>query len=551
MSYGFYIVSILLLWALPARADVAIPLVDIVFGSGTTIPLLLGVILLETLIVWFTFAHKTSYSFLQVLGQLALMNGVTTLIGYFFVFGDVRETQLESVFKLMFVLTLLIETAIFYYFYSPSKSEQKVPAILGSGLLANLTSYALLFALLYNTYEYTPRRPLLKGSMHSLQTMVETYAVDWGGLYAPTIEALETEAKEPGKSYWRAIEIPGTKRFYQKKSPGQSLLLRSNEQSRPYSIRYSPLLMPKHDDRAYGYQIVAYGRDGKLLTQKEKVFTLHSDTFFESTLLHDGVYLELSDIKKWSTKPPYLSQKLPIEGRLRAVNESFLVVATFKENKQGQLDVWNRKTMKKIQTLTGVNIWADNYYLSANAHWLVIADRNQPLLIWDVKANKERMRFKNLNAAQAVISSDEQLLILSSTDRGIQIWDLEQDVPQYNWDFDFKNHLAIHGHKLAFGSYKEPLQVWDVRHPREPKLFFKTKASQAGVIAVAFSKKGQYIAAAYNNGQVVVYHGNGNMHSTFKGRPNIQQLAFVEEDTALVAMYHSPDPRTFDRWVLK
>lgn len=42
-----------------------------------------------------------------------------------------------------------------------------------------------------------------KAYMHTLQTIAETYAVDWGGQYAPSVQVLEQEARKPGREYWK------------------------------------------------------------------------------------------------------------------------------------------------------------------------------------------------------------------------------------------------------------------------------------------------------------------------------------------------------------
>lgn len=46
----------------------------------------------------------------------------------------------------------------------------------------------------------------VKANMHTLQTMVETYAVDYGGVYPPSVQVLEKEAK--AKGYWKDFTNP-------------------------------------------------------------------------------------------------------------------------------------------------------------------------------------------------------------------------------------------------------------------------------------------------------------------------------------------------------
>lgn len=46
----------------------------------------------------------------------------------------------------------------------------------------------------------------VKANMHTAQTTLETYAVDWGGLYPTGVTALKTEAD--AKKYWKELKNP-------------------------------------------------------------------------------------------------------------------------------------------------------------------------------------------------------------------------------------------------------------------------------------------------------------------------------------------------------
>ncbi|MFN4150067.1 MAG: type II secretion system protein [Candidatus Sericytochromatia bacterium] len=48
----------------------------------------------------------------------------------------------------------------------------------------------------------------VKANMHTLQTVLETYAVDWGGTYATNTVNLKTEANGTGKTYWKEFKNP-------------------------------------------------------------------------------------------------------------------------------------------------------------------------------------------------------------------------------------------------------------------------------------------------------------------------------------------------------
>jgi general secretion pathway protein G len=48
----------------------------------------------------------------------------------------------------------------------------------------------------------------VKANMHTFQTIAETYAVDWGGVYGSGVDTLKNEATS--KSYWKVFKNPFT-----------------------------------------------------------------------------------------------------------------------------------------------------------------------------------------------------------------------------------------------------------------------------------------------------------------------------------------------------
>jgi len=50
----------------------------------------------------------------------------------------------------------------------------------------------------------------VKANMHTIQTVIETYAVDWGGVYADNLTNLKVAATETGREYWKDFTNPFT-----------------------------------------------------------------------------------------------------------------------------------------------------------------------------------------------------------------------------------------------------------------------------------------------------------------------------------------------------
>lgn len=83
------------------------------------------------------------------------------------------------------------------------------------GIIVACCVVLLLPVLFLSSLNFTGDRPRakissVKANMHTFQTIVETYAVDWGGVYPPNVEALKIEATQPGREYWKDFSNPYT-----------------------------------------------------------------------------------------------------------------------------------------------------------------------------------------------------------------------------------------------------------------------------------------------------------------------------------------------------
>lgn len=58
----------------------------------------------------------------------------------------------------------------------------------------------------------------LKTNMHTFQTLLESYAIDWGGVYPGDCASLQRDGSEPGRAYWKDFANP----FTGTTGPGQS-----------------------------------------------------------------------------------------------------------------------------------------------------------------------------------------------------------------------------------------------------------------------------------------------------------------------------------------
>lgn len=117
----------------------------------------------------------------------------------------------------------------------------------------------------------------VKANMHTIQTMVETYAVDWGGTYAPNMAALQKEAKKQGMSYWKDFTNPFTGKtgVAQNGSVIDYSLYKNAKSPKDFAglVLYEPLMEPKQK-QIVGYKIYGCDQDGKLIMTQGQTFYL-------------------------------------------------------------------------------------------------------------------------------------------------------------------------------------------------------------------------------------------------------------------------------------
>jgi type II secretory pathway pseudopilin PulG len=252
--------------AKPVWADVAIAPVALYLDGWILVwPMLIAVVFIETILLWIIWAKKQAVSLLQVLFQVTQINVLSTLAGGLFLIFGAQEYLRDFFFLplvIYFLLTVFIEGVFLLKKYSLRIAWK-------ASLVLNISSYLLiLVALVFIPGEIESKksrqRPAsIKTNMHSLQTLVETYGVDWGTEYPTDLRVLETEAKTCENPYWKEILNPEKK----------SALLYPGQKSRPYSVEYIPIL-DKKSKKIMGYSIYGYDRQGKRLQMNGRDFVL-------------------------------------------------------------------------------------------------------------------------------------------------------------------------------------------------------------------------------------------------------------------------------------
>lgn len=110
-------------------------------------------------------------------------------------------------------------------------------------------------------------------NMHTVQTMVEIYGVDYGGVYPSELKTLEMAAKDTTQGtspYWKELTNP-----YTQESGPDATLMKYKDYSPDPKYKGRVLYAPDaQDDTPTKYWIYGTDGEGKLLTRKKQVFVL-------------------------------------------------------------------------------------------------------------------------------------------------------------------------------------------------------------------------------------------------------------------------------------
>jgi hypothetical protein len=144
-----------------------------------------------------------------------------------------------------------------------------------------ISTYQSYFEKIEKSSKPLDEKSSLESNMHSIQTELETHAVDWGGLYPDKSEELEKEAKL--KSYWKEIKNPFTQMLGVGKN-GAIMDYKIYKNYKPHPSLKGLVLyesidskFDKLEKKSFCVKYNIYGTDekGELLKDKEgKVFIL-------------------------------------------------------------------------------------------------------------------------------------------------------------------------------------------------------------------------------------------------------------------------------------
>ena len=116
----------------------------------------------------------------------------------------------------------------------------------------------------------------VKANMHTIQTMAETYAVDWGGVYPANHTELRVEATTAANPYWKNITNPFNSQTTSDGADNAAVLADTaitglTSGAAPGAVYYNSVLT---NGARTVYGIYGGDKTGKAIQDKGKVFQL-------------------------------------------------------------------------------------------------------------------------------------------------------------------------------------------------------------------------------------------------------------------------------------
>lgn len=156
---------------------------------------------------------------------------ITLFFGFLFLTYKLLGIVIKSILIRFFIVSLLVVFIIF----------MSLPNFISDGGRSKVSS--------------------VKANAHTLQTMLETYAVDFKGIYPPNIKALEIEAKKNVNPYWKELKNPFN-------ANTNTALDNFNELSKKVdgTVLYVPVINKNYE--VVKYFIYGVDKNGKSLKEK-------------------------------------------------------------------------------------------------------------------------------------------------------------------------------------------------------------------------------------------------------------------------------------------
>jgi eukaryotic-like serine/threonine-protein kinase len=274
----------------------------------------------------------------------------------------------------------------------------------------------------------------------------------------------------------------------------------------------------------------------------------HQDTISSISFSSDGVRFASSCLDEkvniWSLKEgrlltTFTEHEAPVKSVCFAPDGQTVASAS----SDGMIKFWKSESAKEIASIQGQVEGINQIAFSPDGSFIAAASENHSIMLWDARTHKELAKLAGHSMPVTCISftPDGKQLVSGGKDangRGeLRLWNLDDvSVPI---DLDKGNHGEVHSLQFSPDGNKVVSASGEIGHTGEVSLWsvntgtklFTLKTDSSTVLSLAFSRDGQRIVTASDDGSIKVWSAlNQQLLGIFKGH-----------DQEVTAVQFSPD----------
>ena len=176
------------------------------------------------------------------------------------------------------------------------------------------------------------------------------------------------------------------------------------------------------------------------------------------------------------------------------------------------IKLWNLQTGKELTTLAGHSGWVRSLAITPDGKTLVSGSDDKTIALWNLETGEKLQEMAGHDSAvyAVAIAPDGKLLASGSNDSTIKLWNLEsgEETATLTGHGDSVWCLAVSpdGEKLVSGSGDNRIKVWQLNGGEE---LYTVEGYDRKVLSLAIAPDGQRFVSGNNDGSIEVWRLEG------------------------------------------